>query len=498
MAKIRKPTRALQENCLAMLLHSETQGKLVAGMVDPELFEGDYGVIAERAVDYWKRYGRAPGAQSGDLVADIIDTGDAKARLYEEILRSTIELADTVNEVYVLDQLRAFVRVQQIKRAIMQSAERINAQAELATDEVEAIWNDLLRSKEQIAFDRGLSLAEFNRVLDFLEGQQLEFPMGIEQFDKAYIGPARGTVLLLLGPSGKGKSWFCVHLGKMALGQGKRVLHITLEMSEEQVAQRYYQSLFSASKRERESEVSEVRFSKEDREAKDYRRPLGLRTATMDSEFILRGNYARDELEIRLNALGARAVDNLIIKRFPMLSMDGLQAYLDGLQNHENWTPDMVILDYWGLVDPKVSADDYRLGMGRAFKMFRSIMIERNMAGVTPNQVTRKGIEATSNKMTDAAEDISVAFTADMVLNYSSTDQEQRKGVGRLYVSKGRDERDKFGVFLVQHYETGQYVLKSYPMSAEFYNLVTQMDRARDDDETNDDKNDDKKGYGFG
>jgi RecA/RadA recombinase len=476
MAKIGKPTKALQENVLAMLLHNEKQGKLVAGMVDPELFEGDYGIIAEKAVDYWKRYGRAPGAQTGDLVADIIDAGDAKARLYEEILRSTVELADTVNETYVLDQLRAFVRVQQIKRAIMQSAERINAQAELATDEVEAIWNDLLRSKEQIAFNRGLSLAEFGRVLDYLEGQQLEFPMGITQFDEAHIGPARGTVLLLLGPSGKGKSWFCVHLGKMALLAGKRVLHITLEMSEEQVAQRYYQSLFSASKRDRESERPKIRFPKGEVS-------LGITYDTVDSEFILRGFYARDELELRLNALGSRAVDNVIVKRFANLTMDGLEAYLDGLQNHENWTPDLLILDYWQLVDPKVGADDYRLGMGRAFKKFRSIMVERNIAGVTPNQVTRKGIESTSNKMTDASEDISVAFTADVVLNYSSTDKEQRRGLGRLYVSKGRDERDKFGVFLTQHYETGQYALESIPMSAEVYNLISRLSDGREDDD---------------
>jgi hypothetical protein len=151
----------------------------------------------------------------------------------------------------------------------------------------------------------------------------------------------------------------------------------------------------------------------------------------------------------------------------------------------------MVILDYWGLIDPKVRADEYRLGMGRAFKQFRSLMVARNMAGVTPNQVTRKGIESTSNKMTDAAEDISVAYTADIVLNYSSTDREQRRGLGRLYVSKGRDERDKFGVFLIQSYDTGQFAIDSRPITAEVYNLIAKLSEDReDDDETSaDDKN---------
>jgi hypothetical protein len=271
----------------------------------------------------------------------------------------------------------------------------------------------------------------------------------------------------------------------MALMRNKRVLHITLEMSEEQVAQRYYQSLFSASKRNKENEIGKFRGERDDKSL-----PL-VTFNKVDSDFLLRGDYARDELELRLNAVVGARVDNLIIKRFPVLSMDGLEAYLDGLQNHENWTPDMVILDYWGLVDPKVRTDEYRLGMGRAFKQFRSLMVARNMAGVTPNQVTRKGIESTSNKMTDASEDISVAYTADIVLNYSSTDREQRRGLGRLYVSKGRDERDKFGVFLIQNYDTGQFAVDSRPITAEVYNLIAKLSEDREDDEETsaDDKN---------
>lgn len=464
-----------------MLLHNDKQGKLIASLVDPELFEGDYGIIAEKAVDYWQRYGYAPKDAAGDLVADILEAGDSRSRLYEEILRATVALADQINEKYVLDQLRAFVKVQRVKRAIMRSAERINAQAEMAVDEVEAIWNELLRQRDEIGFERGLSLADYGKVLDYLEAQQLEFPTGIKEFDKAHIGPARGTVLLFLGPSGRGKSWFCVHVGKMALRQGKRVLHISLEMSQEQVAQRYYQSLFNASKREPESEGTVFRYS-DDR--KPEFRPPGK--VTVYSEFILRGQYSRDELEVRLNAMGARAVDNLIIKRFPSLTMDAFEAYLDGLEN-DGWIPDMVILDYWGLVDTGVSMRDYRLGTGAAFKRFRAIMIERNMAGVTPQQVTRKGIEASFSRMTHVGEDISLPQTADVVLNYSSTDEEHRRNLGRVYVSKGRDEKDRFGVVLNQHYETGQFVVESDYIPGRYFDMLPKDDEDEDDERDGED-----------
>ena len=49
---------------------------------------------------------------------------------------------------------------------------------------------------------------------------------------------------------GRGKSWFLVNVGvRICLKQpSKRVLHVSLEMSEMEMRQRYYQRLFSAPK----------------------------------------------------------------------------------------------------------------------------------------------------------------------------------------------------------------------------------------------------------
>ena len=52
-----------QEDLITMLCHSDAHGKVVAGLVDPELFDGDYKLIAERVIEYWKRIRRgAEGA----------------------------------------------------------------------------------------------------------------------------------------------------------------------------------------------------------------------------------------------------------------------------------------------------------------------------------------------------------------------------------------------------------------------------------------------------
>jgi hypothetical protein len=51
---------SLQENLLTLLFHYDKAGKKVADAIDPNLFEGDYRVFAERAIEYWKKYQKAP------------------------------------------------------------------------------------------------------------------------------------------------------------------------------------------------------------------------------------------------------------------------------------------------------------------------------------------------------------------------------------------------------------------------------------------------------
>lgn len=494
-----RPARALQENILSLLIHNDEHGRVIAAEVDVSLFEGDYGVLAERALDFWKRYNTAPKAQAGDLVADLLDDGGPRAKTFEEILRSTVILADQVNSAYTIDQLRKFVKVQSIKRAVMESAEKINALQDESADEVIAIWQDMLSTKDAIGFQRGMSLGEYDRVLRYLEGRVLEFPTGIQLLDAAHVGPARETVLLLLGPTGSGKTWFCIHTARQALRAGKRVAHVSLEMSEEQVAMRYYQALFSAAKRRDDDEIklTELRFLDKDGRRLDPDQPFERgrtsrnpeRKLVVEPEFTLTGPYAKEELELRLATSGARVLDNLVIKRFPSMTIDNLTVWLDQLQRHERFEPDMLILDYFGLVSHGERLSEHRLGLGDAFKRFRALMIERHMAGVAPHQIGRAGAASGKTRMGHVAEAWSMTNDADVVLSFSRTEGERAINLARLFVDKARDEIDKFGVVLTQNYALGQFVLESYRMPGKYLDIMKPwLGAERDDDDRADDR----------
>ena len=56
--------------------------------------------------------------------------------------------------------------------------------------------------------------------------------------------PARDTVTVLIAVLGQGKSWWLVHLGREALVRRKRVVHVSLELPQDQVMARY-QNIFA-------------------------------------------------------------------------------------------------------------------------------------------------------------------------------------------------------------------------------------------------------------
>jgi len=466
-----------QENLITLLAHDPINGKLVAQLAEPELFEGEFRVIAERCIEYWEDHGKPPGVHTADLVADFIeDPGNRKAGTYKRILQNMLKLSEGVNTEYVLKTLRTFTRMQRMKDGILKSAEKLNAQGDMAIEEVEEILSDLLRARA-FQFEPGLRLTSVDKVIDYLQSHYSEFRTGIAELDRRNITPARGATMLMLAPTGRGKTWFLVHVGKQALMQRQRVLHVSLEISEEEVAQRYYQSLFSIPKHRETIETAALKIDDETRKVLDYRRNKIKRPLSFDDKNI------RKDLKKEVKPWEFR-LPNLVIKRFPMrsLTMNGLRAFLDALEATEGFIPDMLILDYIGITATDVN--NPRTSLGRSMEEFQAVCVERALAGVTAHQVSKVGAEAQFVKATHVAEDWSLIMTADQVIAFSQTDEEEKFGLARLFVAKARTEADKFGVLITQSYKLGQFCLQSAVLDKTYYEYLDEMrDEIQSDDE---------------
>lgn len=475
-----KIDRFLQENLLTLLAYDDKQGGIVARLLDPQWLEGEYRIIAERLIAFREKYDTAPGDHTADEFGDILnDKGNRKAKTYARILRMMSELSERINADYVVDKIKAQRRYFKMLETVMQAADAIQAKRHFAVEDFEKLIDDWRKERDEVQFDPGIRLIDHDRILDFLSTRSVEFKTGIETFDRVGIVPMRKAVMLFLAPPGRGKSWWLIHLGSRALMLRKKVLHISLEMGEEEIGARYYQMMFAMSKREGTYDVTRL----------DVRNNIlrGWYQEEVTPQFSFDQETVRTELAEHISAMGRR-FENVIIKRFAprSLNMQQLRAYMDLLETQENFVPDLVILDYIGRV--KTDEKNHRISLGIQYEEFRGIMVERNMAGATAHQVGRAGEGATKVMGSHVAEDWSLLMTSDIAITYSATRAEIDHGLARLHVEKARDEGDKFGVLITQNYTTGQFVLDSMRLTSSYEKMRPKgtQDEGDEEDEGDD------------
>lgn len=467
---------SLQENLVTVLAYNEAQGRIVANSLDTKLMDGDFRTIAEACIKYWKTYNKPPLDHTADLVSHIIDDkGNRRAKAVTRILRGMIQLSDSgLNTEYVLKQIQTHQYTQRIKAAVLESAELLNTQQHLANPEIEEIWNNLLKNgRANLDFSPGLRMNNPAAVLEKLRAYDDEFNNGIAILDRHYVVPARKSLFIWIGASGRGKTWAMIQQGVAALRRRKKVLHITLEMDEERCIGRYYQCLFQITRRKLPVEIAEF-----DIERKKLR---GIELVPFKPRFSM--EYADAAARLNNAMRGRRGMyDNLIVKQFASntLTLAGLETYLDNLEQVDGFSPDLLILDYAGIMKTEVKFQ--RDSMAANVLGLRGICVDRNLAGVTGHQSNREGAQARMITDKHVAEAWPVVHHADNIATFSSSDFEFRTGLARGFVPKGRNELDKFGWLMTQNYAIGQFCIDSRPLDIKYFDILKEMEDEREDD----------------
>lgn len=471
-------TRSLQEDLITLTVYSDEHGKTITKFVKSSFFEGDFRIIFEKALDFWQQHNVAPKQHIADLLSDILeDKQDRRGQTFRRILVEMMEVKDQINADYVLRSMNQFIRMQRTKEIILQSAEQLDSQGIHGLEGVESILHGFLREKAQV-LDSGLRLNDIDKMLAYLSNTQNEFKTGIKDLDNANIVPMRGKLFLIIASTGRGKTWALVQLGKMAFLQRKKVLHISLEIESEEVLQRYYQALFGASKKDDLNKISTLKFDK-----------IGnldqVISQSIDVPFTFSSHAIREELQTRVAHFGSRA-SNFIIKRFPMrsLTIDQYEAYLEYLESVEGFVPELVLLDYPGIM--KNDVKDFRISLGRLVENLRGVAQRRNHALAAVHQGNKSSADAELVKATHVSEDWSIISTSDFVLTYSQTSAERQRGLARLYVAKSRSEQGDFGVLITQSYRTGQFCLESTRLSDSYAHIMESMGTDDEDDDAAD------------
>lgn len=458
-------TTTLQESILTLLVMNDREGQIASGLLSSDYFDSVYSGIVDKVLKYRKVYNKAPGpSHIDDIFDDVLsDKEHADYSFYRGVVQSVLANGDSLNPGYVLSRVSEFVRGQQLKQAVLSAADRYSFGGEGLVPDIEKILIDAIKIQVH-SLDSGIFLNDRSRSLNFLNQQAQAYSLGIPELDRKDVGLTPKELMVFIAPKGSGKSWFCIHVAKLALLQRANVVHITLEMSEDRAVQRYYQSLFAVSKRD--EQIEQYLFQLDELE-----RICGFEKKTRKPLLTFAQPNIISVLSKKIGDWGTR-FGRIVVKQFPTksLTVPQLRAYLDMLEVSHKFVPHILIVDYPDLMwtDP----NNQRISIGRVFEELRGLAVERNLAVLAPTQANRAGIESGKVTGVHVAEDISKLNTADQVLTYSQTKLEKEKGLARIYVEKSRNDEDKFTVIISQHYGTGQFALSSARMHSNYFDQL--------------------------
>lgn len=447
----------LEENLITLLCYSDISSPIIRMKTSPEIYSTQaYQHIAKAAFDYIDTYREPPRDHIIDLLEPYIKSDSPIGRLLISTLSNMKSLFITSNEDFVINELERFLKARHIQKSIEE------ATLKLSQGDLDGAEESMKATVSSESMSPGILFNDVSESLSFLKEKEEDFfYTGIQHLDDEGITPHRKQLFLIMAPTGRGKTWSLVHFGKMGIMYGKKVLHITLEMDESEIAQRYAQSFFSIVS----NHTVGVHL-------------VGKTHSVAIPKFVLDGNgefmdvssdrydrlvvSADNESEIRKKMERLKTRAPLRIKEFPSgsLTVQQLSSYLDFLENTQSFKPDVLLLDYPDIMG-RPGRDEKRSEIGDLYVQLRGIASKRNIYLITATQSNREGMKGSLVKGIHSAEDISKIATSDYVITLNQTDNEKSIGLCRIYIDKARYSKSGFQIIITQNYGIGQFCLES-------------------------------------
>ena len=454
-----------QLNMIALLAFSKDYAKTIKGMIGLDLYEDQFGTVASAIHDYLDQYDEPPGTAHIHEVLGLDLTG-MKDDENQQVVRAAITAAHEtwrggINSDFVIAQAEHFIKVQTRKRALLRAMELLlqNPGDPETPEKVDVLVKESIHdSLVGAEADMGIMPFDWRTELKFLDPSEASFSTGVVKLDTLGAGPKRKELSVFIALPGMGKSHWLTNLGLRAWNEKYKVLHITLEMSENRVQQRYLQSALAIPTREIPNrEMVQLKLdpngtlSDIEKEAVKYR--FSLEDPESDKEIKA---FLQQKLELKPSL-----AKNLIIKEYPSgtLTVPRLESFLESLKNGHGFVPDLLLLDYADLMS--IDHDKMRESLDRIYVDLRGLATKRDMAIATASQSNRKGMERGGVSMATLAEHFGKAMTADTVIAYNQTPTEKILGLARLKLEKCRSAEDKFEILINQNYSLCQFVTQS-------------------------------------
>ena len=393
--------KSFQENMCKLMLYDRSYCDQMQEVLDVKFLELKYlQVFTEKLFCYKKQFGSHP---TNDTLNSVLNTEltDENEVIQKQVMDYFVKLQafpDIQDKDYIISKSVDFCRKQVLKKAMMKSVPLLN---KCSFEEIEKLISDALRLG--LSNDHGYDyIKDFEA--RFIERARNPVTTGWTKIDKITKGGlGQGELVVVVAPTGAGKSHVLVHLGAQALKQGKNVVHFTLELADTSVAQRYDACLTGI--------------------------PL--------DELI----NQKDEVYDTIKDIDGQ----LIVKEYPTKSAScvTLKSHLEKIRQTE-MEIDMIIVDYGDLLKSSTvrKNSEKRHELESIYEELRGIGQEFGCPVVTASQTNRKGLNEEVITMESISEAFNKCFVADFIISLSRTIKDRNCNIARIFVAKNRNGPD--------------------------------------------------------
>lgn len=310
---------------------------------------------------------------------------------------------DNEQRKFYVDEIEKFCKNRALTLAVLKAADVISKD-----EDPGGVVEGLVKNALEVSLTKDLGIDYFEdpkgRLLS-LRTKRGEISTGWDSVDKMIDKVGRGELLIFCGGRGVGKSLVMQNISINFSSQGFNVVYITLELDEELVAKRMDAML------------------------------TGIAHSSI---------YGRiDDVDLKVR-YSAKSYGDIIVKdlRKTKKTSRDIRNYLNQLKLQKNISPDIIVVDYMGIMRPndsRINPSDLYTCDKYISEELRDLAKEFDAIVVTGAQITRGGIEETVLGQNHISGGISKIDTADNVIFLYSTPAIKERGEIQFQFAKTRN-----------------------------------------------------------
>ena len=397
----------LEQTILKNLIYNEDYLRKVLPFLKSEYFSDNVErVLFHEITSFTETYNKPPSIEAiGIAIKERRNLTDDEVERCETYIQEIGANSKPEAEIqWLVDKSEKFCQEKAIYNAVLGSISILDGKDKTHDKgQIPKILSDALA----ISFDNSVGhdyLENSDERYDFYHRKEERIPFDLDYFNKITKGGLPNKTLnIALAGTGVGKSLFMCHVAASCMVQGKNVLYLTLEMSEEKIAERIDANLLNTD--------------------------IGSLV-----------DLPKDLYDKKVARVREKCTGKLIIKEYPTASASAIhfRTLLNELNLKRSFVPDIIFIDYLNIccssrIKAGANINSYTYVKSIAEEL-RGLAVEFNVPIVSATQTTRSGFTSSDPGLEDTSESFGLPATADLM--FALITSEDLEAMGQIMVKQ--------------------------------------------------------------